>query len=371
MRILYVGNLTPNCRCEQRLRTFRELGHDVVALPYRPVLDGPHQPERLPPVPRVLNKLGFPLDLEGVNQALVDAAARGSFDLLWVEKAPVLRASALEGFRRLQPHAHLAYFSEDDMALRHNGSHWFRGALPLYDLVVTTKLRNQRDGELAALGARRVVYEPKTFHPELHRPVEVTDRDRARFGADLVFVGTYEEARAQSCLALARAGFEVRVFGHGWERFGASHENLFVERRAVGGDDYVADLCASKIALGFLRKASRDEHTDRSVEIPACGAFMLAERSDEHLELFREHREAVFLASDEELVSHADRYLADDEARRAVAAAGRQRCLESDYDHAGACRRMIAAATGAPHRSELEQVTEPVRTFAPSENEAA
>jgi len=371
MRILYVGNLTPNCRSEQRLRTFRELGHEVVALPYRAVLDGPHQAERLPPVPRVLNKLGFPLDLEGVNQALVDTAARQHFDLLWVEKATVLRASALEGFRRLQPHAHLAYFSEDDMALRHNGSYWFRGALPLYDLVVTTKLRNQRDGELAALGARRVVYEPKTFHPKLHRPVEITDRDRARFGADLVFVGTYEEARAQSCLALARAGFEVRVFGHGWERFGASHPNLFVERRAVGGEDYVAALQASKIALGFLRKASRDEHTDRSVEIPACGAFMLAERSAEHLELFREHREAVYFADDAELVANAERYLADEPARLAIAEAGRRRCVESDYDHAGACRRMIAAATGAPHRSELDRTAEPVRSYAHDAREAA
>lgn len=362
MQILYVGNLTPDCRSEQRLRTFRELGHTVTALPYRAVLDGPQQPERLSPVPRVLNRLGFPLDLESVNEAVLEAAARGSYDLLWVEKATVLRAHALEGFRRLQPHASLAYFSEDDMVLRHNGSFWFRGALPLYDLVVTTKLRNLVDGELSGMGAQRVVYEPKTFHPTFHRPVEVTDRDRARFGSDLLFVGTYEAERAASCLALARAGFDVRIFGHGWERFGGRHEQLFVERRAIGGEDYVAALCASKIALGFLRKASRDEHTDRSVEIPACGAFMLAERSTEHLGLFRDHREAVYFGDDDELVAHARRYLADDAGRERIAAAGRRRCLDSGYDHAGACRRMLAAATGAPHRSEVELPATPAQT---------
>lgn len=367
MRILYIGNLTPNCRCEQRLRTFRELGHEVTALPYRAVLDGPQQRERLAPVPRVFNKLGFPLDLERINSAVLEAAARTSYDLLWVEKAPVLRAHALEGFRHLQPHASLAYFSEDDMALRHNGSFWFRGALPLYDLVVTTKLRNQRDGELAAMGARRVIYEPKTFDPELHRPVEVTERDRERFGADLVFVGTFENERAHSCLALARAGFDVRVFGHGWERFGSTHEHLFVERRAVGGEDYVAAVQSARIALGFLRKASRDEHTDRSVEIPACGAFMLAERSTEHVELFRDHREAVFFGDDDELVAHARRYLADDDARERIARAGRRRCLDSGYDHAGACRRMLAAATGAPHRCEFDAAREPARTLAAQE----
>ncbi|MEZ5978531.1 MAG: glycosyltransferase [Planctomycetota bacterium] len=208
----------------------------------------------------------------------------------------------------------------------------------------------------------RVVYEPKTFDPAFHRPLSVDASDRERFGADLVFVGTYERRRAKSCLALARAGFDVRVFGNGWERLRGAHPDLRVEGRGVGGEDYVRTLCASTIALGFLREASRDEHTDRSVEIPACGAFMLAERSGEHLALFREHREAAYFGDDDELVAQARRYLADDAARAEIAAAGRRRCLELGYDHAAACRRMIAAATGAPHRSEVDDTT----SFRPS-----
>jgi len=353
VRILYVGDLTPRTRCEQRLRALCELGHEVVGVPFVPVFEGPHVPLRLPFVPRVLNRLGFPLDREGANAAVVAAAARERFDLLWVEKAPVLRAATLESFRRLQPDAPVCFFSEDDMALAHNGSHWFRGCLPLYDLVVTTKLRNLVHGELARLGAARVVYEPKTFDPHLHRPVQVGTGVRERFGASLVFVGTHERERAASCLALARAGLPVRVFGHGWQRMRERHANLVVERRAIGGEDYVRALCASDIALGFLRKQSRDEHTDRSVEIPACGAFMLAERSSEHARLFHEHREAVYFGSDAELVAEARRYLADESARRAIARAGRQRCVTDGYDHASALRRILAAATGAPHRSEL------------------
>jgi hypothetical protein len=357
VRILYIGELTPFTRCEQRLRTLRELGHEVRALSYLPVLDGPQDAQRLPIVPRVLNRVGVPLDLERVNERTLDAAARERFDLLWVEKARMLHAPTLVGFRRLQPDAALAYFSEDDMVLRQNASLWFRAALPLYDTVFTTKLRNLADGELAALGARRVLFEPKTFDPRLHRPVPVDDAVRARLGSDVLFVGTFERERARSCLALARAGVRVRVFGHGWERFRSRHDNLLVERRAIGGEDYVAALCAAKIALGFLRKKSRDEHTDRSVEIPACGAFMLAERSREHSRLFREHREAVFFESDEELIAETRRYLADDVGRTRIALAGRRRCVDDGYDHAAALRRMLAAATGAPHRSETDSTT--------------
>lgn len=348
-RIVLVGDLRPHTRTRQRHDTLVELGHDVRAVPTVP-LDRPAPDGEAPPiVHRLRARVGLPPDLGNANACLLEALERGPCDVIWIEQALSLRPAILRTARGLRRDARCAFFSEDDMLPRRNGSLWFRRSLDLYDVVFTTKSFNASPAELPRLGAPRVVYVPKTFDPHLHRPVEVRPEDAERLGAPVGFIGTYEPGRARSLTALAHAGIPVRVWGHGWSSLSDRPPGLRLEERTLHGEERVRSLCSTDVNLGFLRESSRELHTARSVEVPACGAFLLAERTREHSQLFEEGIEADFFLGPDQLVERVRHHLAHPEERVRIARRGRERCLDSGYDHASALEHMLEEL-GSPRR---------------------
>ncbi|GAJ08655.1 unnamed protein product, partial [marine sediment metagenome] len=224
---------------------------------------------------------------------------------------------------------------------------YFRRCLPLYDVVFTTKSYNVE--ELPRIGARQVVFMDKAYDRATHRPLPVTEEDKERLGADVIFIGSFEEDRARQMLYLTENGIPVRIWGGRWQGWQNRHPNLIVEGRPIFGDDYIKALCASKIALCFLRKMNRDLQTDRTMEIPACGTFMLGERTREHLRLFEEGKEAEFFDSKKELLQKVRYYLHNEEERERIAEAGRRRCIESGYSHHDRLRYILDVVSASYH----------------------
>lgn len=270
-------------------------------------------------------------DLRGANKALLKATREESYDILWIDKGVTIRQKTLQRIKAAHPTMMIVGYSPDDMLNPLCNSRSLRASYPLYDLYFTTKTFNVE--ELLSQGCPRVEFIGNAYCSGIHRPWQLSQGESLRYACDVGFVGAYEKERAMMMQGLCDRGIPVRTIGMGWDRRARRLRGAPPPGDAIWGIEYSKAVCATKINLGFLRKVNRDQQTTRSIEIPACGAFLLAERTDEHLELFEEGKEAEFFGSEDELYSKCLFYLGNDAARQRIAAAGRQRCIRSGYSY--------------------------------------
>lgn len=336
MKILYVGPLNRGGTCLQRMQALKDLGHEVTGVDTTPEDVWKKQKQFLY---RVRRKILGPSDLAGINERILQLLKEYVYHILWIDKVLTIKAETLRTVKRGSPKTVIAGYSPDDMLNPDNQSHQFLRALPFYDIYFTTKSYNVQ--ELKGLGCPTVMFIHNAFDPKTHRPMVVTEEDRLKFGGSVGFIGSYERERAGSIFYLAEKGIPVRVWGLGWNKCRFPHPNMKIEGRTLLGDDYARVICSFDINLSFLRKINRDLQTTRSVEIPACGAFMLAERTEQHQQLFEEGKEAEFFSTNKELLEKVHYYLAHERDQRRIAAAGRERCLKSGYSNHSRLKIML------------------------------
>ena len=267
------------------------------------------------------------------------------YDVVWIDKGNTISPDTLRYIKIKQPQCMIVSYSPDNMALRHNQSQQYLGCIPLYDYHITTKSYILDD--MKRLGAKRIKFVPQSYALEFHHPYDVTPRDIERLGGDVGFIGAWEQERCDSILYLAKNGISVRVFGGGkWLKYNGLYSTLKIEPQGLFSEDYSKSFRTFKISLCFLRKMNFDQQTSRTMEIPACGGFMLAERTKEHQALFEEGKEAEFFSSNEELLEKCRYYLAHDDERKAIAEAGHLRCITSDYSNEGMVRKVLKEILG-------------------------
>lgn len=347
LSILFIGDLNDYSKGYSRLCAARELGVQVEAMSSIPVQTSDTGYAEISKFFKLAWKLGFHLDTENMNKRVVEKATEIKPDVIWIEKGNMIWPRTLRKLRRVCPKAQLVSYSDDDMFNSLNRTWAYRFGVKYYDTIFTTKSYNANADELPSFGARRVIMVDKAYDPAHHMPVELTAEEFDWLADDVGFIGSFEQPRADDLLYLAQNGIRVHVWGNGWESYDPKEPNLVIERRALVNTNnnplYSKGICATKINLAFLRKANRDLQTDRSTEIPACGAFMMAEFSDEHAALFVEDKEAVYFRSRSELLEKIKFYISHDEERLKIAAAGRQRCLADDYSQKGRMKFMLEA----------------------------
>jgi spore maturation protein CgeB len=268
---------------------------------------------------RAARRFVRPLTVPAYNAYVLTRLARLRPDLFFVPKGAGLWPSTISAARCLS--GARVVFQTDDFKNTANTTPDMLRAIPLWDAIFTP--RRIAVGELAAAGARRVEHLPCAYDPFLSYPPPEGDLDKS-LANSAVFVGTVRPERIVALEALARC-VPLVVFGSGWERVGARSPLRSLCRPAVYGRQLSVVNASAGVNVAFVAKGNRDEHVMRTFEIPACGGFMLAERTGDHMTLFREDEEAAFFSSTGELGMKASMFLSDPVRRRRIAQAGCRR----------------------------------------------
>lgn len=281
---------------------------------------------------------GRPLTYWKFNKDLIEATSRFRPDILLIVKGALVSPKILQEIKaKIGPYL-VNYATDDPFNPRNTTPQLIKG-IPYYDLYVSTKRAIMDDVKKA--GCQNVIFVPFGYKPTLHFPESPkTDEEKGKFTSDVVFIGGCDEDRIPYLEALLKSipNLNLHLYGGYWNRYPIFRKYYC---GLAYGRDFRLALGGTKIAINFVRRANRDGHVMRTFEIPACGAFMLAERTKEHLELFEEDKEAAYFGSKQEFVEKVKYYLSHDDERDIIARAGHEKAISQVHTYLDRLRKII------------------------------
>ncbi len=327
MKILLIGDADTNGKIPTYSRIFREFGHktDIIDVEEYYSLSFPN---------RVLNWVLRPHRYYGVKR-LNDEVKKRIFsyepdfvlffkpNYITPQTASTIKENGIITFS----------LSGDPVFFLRNISRSFLRAIPFYDCFFTANPLEV--DELLKLGAHKAIFLPPAVDTELMYPVSPSVEDKKHLGADVVFIGTYAwgEKREKYLEKLCRKGYDIKVYGNLWNRClrcRSLRKNKCLMYKAYYWEDFSKVVNSGKIVINFLREQDRDVLDSRTYELPACKAFMLHERTNEAMNIFKEGKEAEFFGSFKEFVEKIDYYLTRPDERKKIAEAGYKRVMKLD-----------------------------------------
>ena len=275
---------------------------------------------------RAANRLLNPLAMAAYNRDLITLCKQVEAEVMVTVKGSYIAGTTLNALRDADIRCVNFY---PDFHFDHNGTEVadFR----FYDFFATTK-SFQVDWLRAMLPADNVALVHHGYAPLVHVP-PVTQIVEPLW--DVSHIGNPSPYKRDFMVAIAEAfpSLRLAVIGNRWaEHAQGTALEPHVVPYPLTGDLFTQAIAQTRInvAMHFGPHGANgwyDRVSTRTFEIPAVGGFMLHIDNDEVRGLYEAERECALFSDTKSLCAQIERYLADDAALRAVAAAGLARCV--------------------------------------------
>lgn len=284
-------------------------------------------------------RLSFGFIVAKINRDLVHAVVTNSPEILFIYRPILISKKTLIKIKKESPiTVIISYNNDDPFSSKYSMYSWLRykKSIPYYDVIYSYRPSNI--DQYIMSGAKVVKLLPPWFIKEKNFPIKLKPNEIIKYQSDVVFVGHYEaDGRADIIKSIIKSGLKISLYGPGWNSI-VINDNVLKSLypvRYLSGNEYNKVLCGAKIALAFYSSLNNDVYTRKCFEIPATSTMMIAKRTKEMQEFFKEDKECIYFDNTSELIEKIDFYLKNDKLRKMVAKKGYQRVMNSRHDVIG------------------------------------
>jgi spore maturation protein CgeB len=220
---------------------------------------------------------------------------------------------------------------------------YWRDIAPAYDYFFHIQ-PGEFEEKLGAIGCTHHAFVPTGCDPTVHKPVELSEAERERYGCDISFAGAGYHNRNQLFSGLT--DYDFRIWGVDWAA--RELQPLLQDREERFTPEKFAKIAAaSKINLNLHSSATHDgvdprcdAVNPRVFEIAACGAFQLCDPCQGLEDFFDFETELPVYHDLAELRAKIDHFLANPDERLDVAGRARERALR-EHTYEKRAQRML------------------------------
>lgn len=340
MKILIAGDAHSDIHEKPLSKAFISLGHETKVFAWS------HYLSEVKGIKRILVRLQNRFRLGGVinqiNSDLIAQAAELKPDLIFFYRPTLILPETLILLKQKFKSKLFCFNNDDPFSLRYRSDEWqvFREGLPYYDHIFCYRQKNITD--LTLLGFTNISILRSFYIADRNFPLDSVESNM--FSSDVSFIGHFEaDGREEVLYRLCEAGVKLKIFGPEWKR--SRHYAYFTQKCGpiiYLKEDYNLAINSAKILLVFFSKLNNDSYTRRCFELPASGAFMLSERTDEMMSMFREGEEIDYFNHADEAISKINYYLQHDEKRNQMAKNAHARLKKDGHEVMDRAQQIIA-----------------------------
>jgi spore maturation protein CgeB len=182
-------------------------------------------------------------------------------------------------------------------------------------------------------GSRGGMWLNAACDPNIHKPLDLSEEEKAKYGSDICFVGSMYPERAELFETLT--DFDIGIWGPGWDRLDtASPLKKYVRGGIVTPDTWVKIYNASKMVINYMGHYGKDfdenkitQASPRVFETLSCGSFQIVEAKKDITTLFIPGEHLVCFDKICEVKELAREYLGNHQKRNEIAKKGRNEVL--------------------------------------------